>query len=151
MEISPILFCCTAKLVRSTLPCEKRCAEESFPRLRSMSSPQCFSANCAVPEPSERRAKTGLYKRTIFWTRKAFFGLSFFVGRWGAFLWYDFSEKAVMPIVRKRRAMTGFIRVPFLRGKPLLSCVLRRAVTEFYKRTILDVGARKRIQQSASQ
>ena len=30
------------------------------------SSPLCFSANCAAPEPSEKRAKTGLFKRTIF-------------------------------------------------------------------------------------
>ena len=50
------------------------------------------------------------YRRTIFWTRKAFVWLLFFVGRWGAFLWYDFSEKAVMPIARKRCAMTGFYK-----------------------------------------
>ena len=52
---------------------------------------------------------------------------------------------------RNRKIYLRLLEYRFLREKPLLSCVLRRAVTGFFKRTIFGVGARKRIQQSASQ
>ena len=94
MGISPILFCRTAKLVRSTLPCEKRCAGKVFRACGERTSPRCFSAN------------------------------------------------ALYPSRLKDEPRQGFISVLFLRGKPLLSCVLRRAVTGFYKRTIFGVGGR---------
>lgn len=78
----------------SSLSVREAARRKVFRACGERSSPRSFSANCAAPEPSERRAKTGLFKRTIFWTQKAFVWLSFFVGRWGAFLWYDFSKKS---------------------------------------------------------
>ena len=56
-----------------------------------------------------------------------------------------------MPITRKRRAMTGFIRVPFFKRKAVVIVCFKTRRDGFFKRTIFGVGARKRIQQSASQ
>ena len=112
-------------------------------------SPRCFSANCAAPEPSERRAKTGLYKRTIFWTREAFIWLSFFIGRWGAFLWYDFPEKAVMPIVQKRCAMTGFYKSTIFKRKAVVIVCFktrRDGVLRYLK--LLPSGAKRHLSKS---
>ena len=52
------------------------------------------------------------------------------------------ARTALHPSRLKDEPRQGFISVLFLRGKPLLSCVLRRAVTGFYKRTIFGVGGR---------
>ena len=50
-----------------------------------------FSASCAAPEPSERRAMTGFYKCTLFSERKPAFRRNF------------------------RRAMKGFFGIHFFR------------------------------------
>ena len=114
------------------------------------SSPRCFSANCAVPEPSEKQAKTGLFKRTIFWTQKAFIRLSFFSsGDEGLFCDTIFLKKPLCPIARKRRAMTGFIRVPFFKRKAVvIVCFMtcRDGVLRYLK--LLPSGAKRHLSKS---
>ena len=91
-----------------------------------------------------------------------------------------FPKKPLCPIARKRRAMTGFkipktfakrreatfeqklpvsqsqnlfaiIRIPFFKRKAAVIVCFKTRRDGFFKRTIFGVGARKRIQQSASQ
>ena len=69
-----------------------------------------FQRERAAPEPSERRAKTGLYKRTIFEREKPLFGYRFSLGDEGLFCDTIFPKKPLYPIARKRRAMTGFYK-----------------------------------------
>ena len=57
---------------------------ESFPRLRRENFSAMFQRERAVPEPSERRAKTGLYKCTFF-KRKAVVIVCFKTCRDGVF------------------------------------------------------------------
>ena len=52
------------------------------------------------------------YKRTIFERRKPLFGFRFSSGDEGLFCDTIFPKKPSCPFARKRRAMTGFIRVP---------------------------------------
>ena len=56
-----------------------------------------------------------------------------------------------MPVARTRRAMTGFYKNTFFKRKAVVIVCFKTRRDGFCKRTILDVGARKRIQQSASQ
>ena len=147
--MSPVLFCHTLKCVWHCSPPIK--GMQNYLRSGAGLLREVFSAYCAAPEPSERRAVKGLCKRTNFWTCKALIRLLFFVRQWGAFLCYNFSEKADVLFAWKRCAMKGFLSVLFLWS---WACFISHFWTRDYGfclDTILDVGARKRIQQSASQ
>ena len=104
----PVLFCHTLKCVWRSFPLTE--GTQNYLRSGTGLLREVFSAYCAAPEPSERRAVKGLCKRTNFWTCKAPIWLLFFVRQWGAFLWYNFSEKADVLFAWKRCAMKGFFK-----------------------------------------
>ena len=190
MEISPIFFCRTAKLVQSTLPCEKRYAEESFPRLRIENFSAMFQRELrctrAVWKTSQDRAFYAckflnaegpclviVFRRAMrgffvirFFRKSRYAPLSEKDARWQAFIRVPFFKRKAVVIVcfktcrdgvlrylkllpsgakrhlskscryRNRKIYLRLLEYRFLRRKLLLSCVLWRAMTGFYKRTI---------------
>ncbi len=83
----PVLFCCAFNVVQVLLFYERVSADMTAPQSAMLCMD--FSAKCAAPEPSERRAITGFCKRTIFclnpdkWSsffkrRQTYFVLQFF-------------------------------------------------------------------------
>ena len=128
-DMLPVLFCCTFKYRYSSFT-----REFSADMTAPQSAMLCmdFSAKCAAPEPSERRAIMGFYKFTNFLTCKALIWLLFFVRQWGAFLWYNFSEKADFLFAWKRCAMKGSFKCTiFYAVEPVLSRIFGRAIMGF--------------------
>ena len=135
--MSPVLFCHTLKCVWHCTPPIK--GTQNYLRSGAGFAREVFSAYCAAPEPSERWAVKGLCKRTNFWTCKALVWLLFFVRQWGAFLWYNFSEKANVLFAWKRCAMKGFFKCTLFME---LACFISLFWTRDYgcfQRTNLDV------------
>ena len=114
-------------------------------------SPQCFSANALHPSRLKDVPRQGYISVQIFERGKPLFGYHFSSGDEGLFYDTIFLKKPLFPFARKRRAMTGFYKSTVFYEKAVVIVCFNTCLDGLYKRTILDVGARKRIQQSASQ
>ena len=97
--MSPVLFCHTLKCVWRSSPLTE--GEQNFLRSRAGFAREVFSAYCAAPEPSERRAVMGFVSVQIFERVKPLYGCCFSSGNEGLFV-IRFFEKAVMPHCQKK-------------------------------------------------
>lgn len=82
--MSPVLFCHTLKCVWRSSPLTE--GEQNFLRSRAGFAREVFSAYCAAPEPSERRAVMGFVSVQIFERVKPLYGCCFSSGNEGLFV-----------------------------------------------------------------
>ena len=97
--MSPVLFCHTLKCVWRSFPLTE--GTQNYLRSGTGLLREVFSAYCAAPEPSERRAVKGLYKRTNFERVKPFYGCCFSSGNEGLFCGTIFSKKPTFSLLEK--------------------------------------------------
>ena len=147
--MSPVLFCHTLKCVWRSSPLTGGDAELSAQR--SGIAPRSFQRVLRCTRAVWKTSHYGLYKRTNFWTVKPLYGCCFSSGNEGLFCGTIFPKKPTFSLLEKDVRWKAFLSVLFLWS---WACFISHFWTRyygFYLRTILDVGARKRIQQSASQ
>ena len=97
--MSPVLFCHTLKCVWRSSPLTE--GEQNFLRSRAGFAREVFSAYCAAPEPSERRAVKGFVSVQIFERVKPLYGCCFSSGNEGLFCDTIFRKSRYAPLPEK--------------------------------------------------
>ena len=97
--MSPVLFCPTLKCVWHCSPPIK--GTQNFLRSRAGFAREVFSAYCAAPEPSERRAVKGFVSVQIFERVKPLYGCCFSSGNEGLFCDTIFRKSRYAPLPEK--------------------------------------------------
>ena len=126
--MSPVLFYHTLKCVWHCFPPIK--GTQIFLRSGVGLLREVFSAYRAAPEPSERRAIMGFYKRTIFLNPVKW--LSFFERRQAYFVLPFFNAHRLPLHPKKMRDERFLLLYNFFVGKAVLIRIFGRAVKVFF-------------------
>ena len=99
----------------------RRGARGKFSALAERELLRDVSARIALhPSRLKDEPRQGFLSVQFFERKKPLFGYRFSSGDEGLFCDTIFPKKPLCPIARKRRAMTGFIRVPFFKKKAIV-------------------------------
>ena len=94
---------------------------EKFSALAERELLRDVSAQTALhPSRLKDEPRQGFLSVQLFERERPLFGYCFSSGDEGLFCDTIFPKKPLCPIARKRRAMTGFIRVPFFKKKAIV-------------------------------
>ena len=127
-DMLPVLFCCTFKYRYSSFTREFS-ADMTAPQSALLC--KVFSAKRAAPEPSERRAIMGFYKRTIFCLNLVKW-LSFFERRQAYFVLQFFKISRYRLRSEKMCDDRLLLLNNFLATKPKTSRIFGRALMGFF-------------------